>query len=148
MARILPLCAILVTLAGCATTTGPVEEPKTISAATGGKTAIVYLRRADVWMASAESANILLDGKRIGTVSNGQCVRVRIPAGDHHMQVTTGFLADLGAALGNAVARSLETQNAKARPGQRLYFSAKPRWDGPGTVPYFTVTREASGQAC
>ncbi len=146
MLRILILSGIMMALAGCAT--GPVEPPKTISAATGGNTAIIFLRRANVTMASASSANVLLDGKRIGTVSNGQCVRLRIPAGNHTMHLTTGVFGDLGAALGNAIANSLGTQNVKAKRGQRLFYSAKPVWDGPGTVPRFTISQQASGQAC
>ena len=148
MLRFPALSAIAMALAACATTTGPVEPPKTISAATGGNTATIFLRRADVWMASASSANVLLNGKRIGTVSNGQCVRLKIPAGDHTMHLTTGVFGDLGAALGNALAKSLGTQNVKAKPGQRLFYSARPVWDGPGTVPRFTVSQQASGRAC
>lgn len=148
MLRNLALSVIAMALASCATATGPVEPPKTISAATGGNTAIIFLRRANVTMASASSANVLLDGKRIGTVSNGQCVRLRIPAGDHTMHLTTGVFGDLGAALGNAIANSLGTQNVKAKRGQRLFYSARPVWDGPGTVPRFTVTQQASGKAC
>jgi hypothetical protein len=148
MLRVLAISVSVMVLAGCATATGPVEAPKTISAASGGNTATIFLRRADVWMASASSANVLLDGERIGTVSNGQCVRLKVPAGNHNLQLTAGFLADLGSALGNAVARSLKIYNVKAKPGQRLYYSSKPVWDGPGTVPRFTVLQEASGQPC
>lgn len=148
MLRFLALSALAMALGACATTTGPVEPPKTISAATGGNTATVFLQRADVWMASATSANVLLNGERIGTVSNGQCVRLKIPAGKHTMQLTTGVFGDFGAALGNALAKALDTQNVKAKPGQRLFYTARPVWDGPGTVPYFTVSQQASGRAC
>lgn len=81
-------------------------------------------------------------------MSNGQCVRLRIPAGNHNMHLTTGVFGDLGAALGNTIASSLGGFNVKAKPGQRLFYSARPVWDGPGTVPRFTVSQQASGQAC
>ncbi len=148
MLRIITASLIALALAGCAGTPGPVEKPKAISVAKAGKTATIYLTRANARVYSASAANVLLDGRQIGTITNGQCVRLTIPAGNHNLQLTTGFLSNLGGALGNALASSLKAYNVKARAGQRLHYGAKPVYNGPNTGWLFSVSQQASGRPC
>lgn len=152
MLRTVGLVMMAAALAGCVAAPGPVdgpvEKPKAISVAGGGARATVILRRANFSVYSASSANVLLDGTPVGTISNGQCVRLTIPAGNHNLQLTNGLFSDIGGALGNALASALEVYNVKAQAGQRLYYSAKPVYDGPNTGWLFEVSQQASGRAC
>ena len=148
MLRFLTTCVCLLAFVGCATgLLPPADPPKAISLASGGPTATVILNRVSHTVYRAAAANVLLDGKQVGTVTNGQCVRLTIPAGNHNLQLTTGLLSNLGGALGNAIASSLKSYNVKIAAGQRQFFSAKPYYDGPSGW-LFRVTKEATGQPC
>ena len=144
---ILPvMLAIAVT--ACAGSPGPVEPPKAISAAQGGETATVIINRVNAQPLHWVDANIMLNGKAIGTISNGQCVRATIPVGDHFMQLTQGLLGNIGGALGNAVAGAFKFKNVKIKSGQTLHYAAMPYYDGPNTGWLFRIQREASGRVC
>ena len=148
MLRVFTGLVILLGVAACATTTGPIAEPKTISAATDGPTATIFLNRADVTVYSASDANVLLNGERIGTISNGQCARLTIPAGNHNLSLSAGIFSDIGRAIGSALASSLNIYNVKAAKGQKLFYFAKPVYDGPNTGYLFKVEQQPSGRAC
>ena len=148
MLRCFAVLSVFLGAAACATTTGPIAEPKTISAATSGPTATIFLNRADVTVYSASDANVLLNGERIGTISNGQCARLTIPAGNHNLSLSAGLFSGIGSAIGSALASSLNIYNVKAVKGQRMFYFAKPVYDGPNTGWLFKVKQQPSGRAC
>lgn len=136
-------------LTGCATTElPPIERPKAISLDQGPNSAIIYLTRENGGALAHTTAEIMLDGERIGTMTNGQCVRLAIPAGSHNLQLTKSVFGSLGSALGNAIAKAFKVYNVKIESGQRLHYRATARYDGPKTGWLFSVSKQASGEPC
>ncbi len=143
---ILPIALLL---SACATAElPPIERPKAISLAQGSNSATIYLTRENGGALAHTTAEIILDGKKIGTMTNGQCVRLAIPAGSHNLQLTKNAFGSLGSALGNAVAKAFKIYNVKIERGQRLHYTARARYDGPKTGWLFSVSKQPSGQSC
>ena len=148
MARTFILAVVLL-VTGCATADlPPVEPPKAIALAQGSNTATIYLTRENGGALGHSSAEIMLDGKKTGTITNGQCVRLTIPAGSHNLQLAKSVFASLGSALGNAVASAFKIYNVKIKSGETQFFRAKARYDGPKTGWLFTTTKQKTGSAC
>lgn len=141
--------AIILLLTGCATAElPPIERPKTISLAHGPGTATIYLTRENGGALAGSTAEILLDGKTIGTMTNGQCVRLTIPAGSHNLQLAKNVFASFGGAIGNALLKAFKAYNVKIKTGQSLHYTAKARYDGPKTGWLFRVSMQPSGNTC
>ncbi len=144
------LLFVVVLLAGCAGTSKPppVGAPKAISLAQGGNTGTIYLNRANAPQLGYSTADVLLDGKKIGTIENGQCVRLTVPAGSRQLTVSASAFGNFGAALGSALVASMNLHNAKIKGGEVLHFSTKPYYDGPQTGWIMSTLKQKSGRTC
>ena len=131
MARACILAMILL-LASCATTElPPVERPKALSLANGPDTATIFLNRENGGPLAQSVAKITLDGKEVGTITNGQCIRLTVPTGSHNLQLNTALFGSLASGLGNAIAKSLNVYNVKITKGESQHFSGKAHYDSP-----------------
>ena len=113
-------CCLTLFVAGCAS--GPVvsHKPSKIVAAQGPGTATVYLNRPTNHIWSTTNGKIFLDGKNIGVIKNGQCVRLTVPGGAHRLYVVPDLpLSDLGSGL------DLGLSNLNIKPGQAKFFRAR-----------------------
>lgn len=148
MARICILPVILL-LAGCATTElPPVERPKALSLANGPDTATIFLNRENGGPLATSVAKITLDGKEVGTITNGQCIRLTVPTGSHNLRLNTALFGGLVSGLGNALAKSLNVYNVKISKGEIQHFFGKAHYDSPQVGWLFRVTRQDTGKTC
>ena len=87
------LCSLLLIfcLAGCVTT-GPVGY-QSFSSKQGA--ALIYIYRESKFAASGVSADVVLDGKKIGTIPNGSFVAAYVSPGAHVLEVKFGTLNKL-----------------------------------------------------
>ena len=147
MLRALTL-SLAVWLGGCASGTPVPHKPIKIVAAKGPRTSTVYLNRASTWLWSKLDAHIFLDGKNIGTVRNGQCVRLTVPSGNHHLSVSPDQpFSGATTALAQTIASSLGLHNLKIKPGQTQFFYAYPELN-PGGSFNMATERRPSGRKC
>ena len=117
-------------------------------AAKGPGTATVYLNRASSWVWSKLDAHILLDGENIGTVKNGQRVKLTVPSGNHHLSVSSDQLfGGATASLAQSFAGSLGLYNLKIKPGEVQFFYARLE-PNPGGSFHFETFRRSSGRTC
>lgn len=108
----------------------------------------VYLNRASTWVWSKLDGHIFLDGKNIGTVKNGQCVKLTVPSGNHHLSVSEDQLfSGAFTVLAQSAASSLGLHNLKIKPGQTQFFHAHPELN-PGGSFNFATLRRPSGRKC
>ncbi len=116
--------------------------------ASGSGTGTLYLSRPDHRVFGHEDAYIILDGQNVGTISNGQCVRLTISSGKHQIQVSPNAFANFGAAIGAALAKAFKYRNVDMKAGGRLYYQATPYYDSPQVGWMFSTTKKTSGRSC
>ena len=139
---------LVVLLGGCASGTPVPHAPIKIVAAEGPATSTVYLNRASTWVWSKLDAHILLDGKVIGTVKDGQCVKLTVPSGNHHLSVSGDQLfGGAAGSLGQATAGLFGLYNLKIKPGETQFFYARLE-PNPGGSYHFATLRQSSGRKC
>jgi hypothetical protein len=49
-------------------------------------TGTVYVSRPSQWVASLLSIDVYVNGKKVGSISDGKCMKVTLPAGRHRIQ--------------------------------------------------------------
>lgn len=134
--------------AGCATGPPPVFEPAAISVGKGSDTLTVFMNRQNGGPLASANANLLFDGDVIGTIGNGQCVRLTLPAGNHNLTAAVDRFGSLGGSMGQALASAFNSYNVQGAPGQTLYFEVKPHYDSPQVGWLFYTSKVASGRTC
>ena len=141
------LAAMLV--AACATTPPPVFEPTAISVAKGKNTATIFLNRADAPILGHATASIIFNGKSVGEIKNGQCVRLSVPAGSHNLHASkASIFGQVGDSIGHSIAQSFNHFNVKIKPGQSLHYFAKPEYDSPNVGWIFRTIQKQAGRTC
>ena len=140
---------MILLLTGCATTElPPIERPKALSLANGPDTATIYLNRENGGPLAHSIAKITLDGKEVGTITNGQCIRLTVPVGSHNLRLNTALFGSLASGLGNALAKSLNVYNVKISKGESQHFSGKAYYDSPQVGWLFRVSKQDTGRTC
>ncbi len=147
--RIRIFISVILLLSACAPRElPPIEKPKAISLGKGQNSGTIFLNRQNARQLGFVTADILLNGERVGKITNGQCVRLTVPAGSHNLQLTEGNFGAIGAALGNAIAKSIGKYNVKITKGQQLHYFAQPVYDSPNVGWLFQTTQQTSGRKC
>jgi len=146
----LSIAILMVVLTGCASGGAPIKyKPISIAVAKGSKTATVYLTRQSHWLKTNVPANIIFDGKPIGVIKNGQCVRLKLPSGTHHLVVASSdiLFGNAASSANYSLAQSFGFQNLQMKPGQTQFFLTQLEYDSPG-VYLFQTRRQSSGRKC
>ncbi len=89
-------------------------------------------------------AYIDFDGKALGTITNGQCVRISIPAGKHMLTVSK-LRFNPFASVGSLLSSALKLHNVDIKAGQRQYYIVKPYYSGPNAGWMYSTTKQKSG---
>jgi hypothetical protein len=73
-------------------TAGPaVSEPEQGTNAAAGTATVYILREAMLWNSIASSFRVVVDGKPMASLKNGEDVTLTLPVGQHRLQIKTGL---------------------------------------------------------
>lgn len=133
----LALAAIVVTAAIQGCTSGQSAEAY---GKVGANTGTVYVSRPSQLVASGTSMNVKVNGNAVGSIGNGGCIRVTLPAGRHTIGGTDMWTEFLKSDRGGA--------HVDVRPGASTYVLITPTMHMPGQYFTFPANIMASGRRC
>lgn len=131
-------CALLTSLllAGCASTKGTIAPQ-----GRSGSDGIVYVNRADAFVALGAAYSVVVDGRSAGQIGNAGCVKLRLRSGTRKIvlrPIPSFFQSEWP---GEAI-------RVKVAPGSTTYVYAVPRAHLPGPVVKFYPRRVSKGRRC
>jgi hypothetical protein len=136
-ARALLLAFAAVVLALC-------EHPSSAWAqakATSG-TGTVYVSRPSVWAASALRIRILVNGKAVGSIGDGQCLKVTLPAGGHKVH------GEVVSVLGPVFDSNTDSVQVTVASGSAMFVSITPTAIFPTQHIIYPVKAASKGRSC
>jgi hypothetical protein len=105
-------------------------------------TGTVYVSRPSQWVASLLSINVYVNGKNVGSISDGKCMKVTLPAGRHKIQ---GYDALWTGQLWGSETGSVRV-NVSA--GAVTFVSITPTMIYPGQYIIYPATVSSKGRSC
>lgn len=106
---------------------------------TSANTGTLYVSRPSAWVASALSLNITANGKTVGSISDGQCARVILPAGQYTIS---------GLDVWSAFRIRPDSVTVSVRQGSASYVVITPRLIFPGNYMIYQHQVVPSGRRC
>lgn len=135
--RALALAAIVVTagIQGC--TSGQSAEGY---GKAGPNTSTVYVSRPSQFAGSGMSMNVKVNGNAVGSIGNGQCIKLTLPAGRYTISGTDMWSEFVKSDRGGA--------QVDVRPGSSAYVLITPTMHMPGQYFTFPANIMANGRPC
>jgi hypothetical protein len=106
----------------------------------GANTGNVYVSRPSQFVGSGMAMNVYVDGTQAGSISNGQCIRLTLPAGRHAIKGRDAWPQLLDSGHG--------TVQVDVRPGSSSYVVITPTMMLPGQYLTYPASVVPSGQRC
>jgi hypothetical protein len=129
-------CTIVVAaLQGCAS-----GQPPEAFGKAGANTGTVYVSRPSQLAAVGMAMNVYVDGAQVGSISNGQCIRLTLPAGRHAIKGRDAWPTLFDSGHG--------TVHVDVRPGSASYVVITPTMMMPGQYLIYPASIVPSGQRC
>jgi hypothetical protein len=135
--RALALAVTIATAAvqGCAS-----GQPPEAFGKAGANTGTVYVSRPSQFVGSGMAMNVYVDGAQAGSISNGQCIRLTLPAGRHAVKGRDAWPTLFDSGHG--------TVHVDVRPGSASYVMITPTMMLPGQYFTYPASIMPSGQRC
>jgi hypothetical protein len=111
-----------------------------VKAAAG--TGTVYVSRPSAWAASALRINVLVNGKAVGSIGDGQCLKVTLPTGRHKVH---GHVPSLLGQLFDTDTNSVQVNVTSDLP---TFVSINPRVIFPSQNIVYPATVSSKGRSC
>jgi hypothetical protein len=102
----------------------------------------VYVSRPSQWVASLLSINVYVNGKQVGSIGDGKCMKVTLPAGRHRIQ---GYDALWTGQLWGSKTGSVDV-NVSAQ--SVAFVSIIPTMIYPGQYIIYPATVSSRGRSC
>jgi hypothetical protein len=96
----------------------------------------VYVSRDNAFISSLSNLDISIDGAVVGTVANGGCVKLTVPAGTRVIGSP------------NFWGNTRESATIKVSSGGTVYVTAVPKMEWPGPVHWAAMVVSAKGRRC
>ena len=125
---------IAIIVQGCAS--GSPEAYGKVGANTGN----VYVSRPSQFAGSGMAMNVYVDDKQVGSIGNGQCIRLALAAGRHAIKGRDAWPKLLDSEHG--------TVHVDVRPGSSTYVVITPTMMLPGQYLIYPASIAPSGQRC
>jgi hypothetical protein len=106
----------------------------------GANAGTVYISRPSQWVAYFISINITANGKPVGSISDGQCIRVTLPAGRYTISGIDAFSAPFRIRP--------DSVNVSVRESAASYVVITPRQIFPGNYTIYEHRLVSSGRRC
>jgi hypothetical protein len=104
--------------------------------ATAASTGTVYVSRDNAFVSSLSNLDISIDGTIVGTVANGGCVKLTVPAGTRVIGSP------------NFWGSTRESATIKVTSGGTVYVTAVPKVEWPGPVHWAAMVVSPKGRRC
>lgn len=105
-------------------------------------TGTVYVSRPSVWAASALRIHVLVNGKAVGSIGDGQCLKVTLPTGRHKVH---GHVPSL---LGQLFDSSTDSVQVNVRSDSATFVSINPTVIFPSQYIVYPATVSSKGRSC
>jgi hypothetical protein len=105
-------------------------------------TGTVYVSRPSVWAASALRIHVLVNGKAVGSIGDGQCLKVTLPTGRHKVH---GHVPSL---LGQLFDTNTESVQVNVTSASATFVSITPTVMFPGQYIVYPAAVSSKGRSC
>ncbi len=139
LSHLLIFTLLALTAQGCA---GPPPGPV---GAVSANTGIVYVSRESLYVGSLAVVSVRVDNVPVGSIANGQCIRLNLPAGKHTIH---GVDALGGGLMSDLIGPGSSAVTVSVQPGQSIHVRIVPSFNLPGKYLSSGAMVTPSGPTC